>query len=144
MILHAGCLAWRRDGAWAGVLVTGPSGVGKSDLALRLMSRGWRLVADDRAVVWRSGDALFAAAAPPLAGLVEARGLDILHVAARALTPVRLVVDCLPQGRTPERLPEPELREIEGVRLPAIAVNALEASATVKLEMALARQGRLV
>ncbi len=49
MILHAGLVALRLEGVWRGALIAGPSGVGKSDLALRAIEAGFRLVADDRA-----------------------------------------------------------------------------------------------
>ena len=54
--------AWSRcgcDGGWRGALIEGPSGAGKSDLALRALDAGFRLVADDRVVVWTSGGRLF-------------------------------------------------------------------------------------
>ena len=144
MILHAGCVARRTGGGWAGVLITGASGSGKSDLALRLVAGGWRLVADDRAVLWSSSGGLFAAAPEPLSGLIEARGVGILTLPPLAFAPVRLAVRCLSPGEAGERLPDPAERELAGVLLPAVSVNALEASAAVKLELALARQGRFV
>ncbi|MEG0819600.1 MAG: serine kinase, partial [Brevundimonas sp.] len=45
--LHATAVARYSPAGWRGVLIQGPSGVGKSDLALRLIGQGWRLVADD-------------------------------------------------------------------------------------------------
>ena len=44
--LHATTVACVTPQGWRGVLIQGPSGVGKSDLALRLIGQGWRLVAD--------------------------------------------------------------------------------------------------
>ena len=61
-------------------LLRGPSGCGKSDLALRLIDRGARLVADDRVVLTVEDGAVVAAAPPPLAGLLEVRGLGPLPV----------------------------------------------------------------
>ena len=142
MIVHAGCVARHDPRGWVGVLITGPSGSGKSDLALRLIALGWRLVADDRTQVWSSAGRLYAAAAQPLAGLVEARGVGILNLPPRAMTPLALAVACLPPGERAERLPEADVTEIAGVTVPQLAVNALESSAAVKLELALARQGR--
>ena len=45
---HAGLIALYDAGGWKGVLIEGASGSGKSDLALRCLGRGFRLVADDR------------------------------------------------------------------------------------------------
>ena len=51
MIVHAGLVALRHGGLWRGALITGPSGSGKSDLALRCLEHGFRLVADDRVLL---------------------------------------------------------------------------------------------
>ena len=52
MIRHAGLIARFEPPVWRGVLIDGPSGSGKSDLALRALDGGWMLVADDRVLVW--------------------------------------------------------------------------------------------
>ena len=57
--LHATAVARHTPTGWRGVLIQGPSGVGKSDLALRLIGQGWRLVADDWTHLWTSDDALY-------------------------------------------------------------------------------------
>lgn len=64
-----------------GVLITGPSGVGKSELALELLSRGHRLVADD-AVICRlgPGDGLIGECPELLKGFLEVRGLGVVNV----------------------------------------------------------------
>jgi HPr kinase/phosphorylase len=93
--LHASCVA--RDGA--AVLLVGPSGSGKSDLALRLLGRGFALVADDRAVI-RNG---IVRPAPTLAGLLEVRGLGILRLPYLPEARLALVAHLA----TPERLPAP-------------------------------------
>src|SRR5919205_3670266 len=71
--VHGTCVA--RSGA--GVLLLGPAGAGKSDLALRLLSRGFDLVADDQVVI-EDG---VACPPPPLAGLMEVRGVGIVRLA---------------------------------------------------------------
>jgi serine kinase of HPr protein (carbohydrate metabolism regulator) len=50
------------------VLITGPSGSGKSDLALRLLDRGFTLVSDDQTLVKKDGSRLLASAPPAIAG----------------------------------------------------------------------------
>ena len=50
------------------VLISGPSGSGKSDLALRLLDRGFSLVSDDQTHVRREGDRLIASPPPNIAG----------------------------------------------------------------------------
>jgi HPr Serine kinase C-terminal domain len=61
-----------------GVLLRGPSGRGKSDLALRLIDAGARLVADDQVLLQRSGMQVLARAPAVLAGLLEIRGVGIV------------------------------------------------------------------
>ena len=135
MIRHAGLIASRREGSWRGVLIEGPSGVGKSDLALRALEAGFRLIADDRVELWVSRGRLFGCAPPTLAGLLEARGLDILRVTPLPLAEVVLVARC---GEA-ERLPDPQTVEILGLALPSVGIQPLEASAVAKLSRAVAR-----
>lgn len=100
-VLHASCVAV--DGR--GLLILGPSGSGKSALALQLIGLGAGLVADDRvALVVRQGAALWASAPPALHGLIEARGVGLLRAGALAGAAVHLAVD-LGQP-VPPRLPE--------------------------------------
>lgn len=136
MILHAGLLALREAGRWRGVLISGPSGVGKSDLALRLIEAGFRLVADDRVLLWRSGEALFGRAPDSLSGLIEARGLGVLSEPALPFAQVVLSCACVEGGQV-ARTPEPQVETHLGVRLPRVELAPLEASAPAKLRRAL-------
>ena len=141
MILHAGLVALRLDGDWLGALIEGPSGAGKSDLALKALDAGFRLVADDRVVVWRSGDALFGRAPSPLVGLIEARGHGILRESPIALARIGLAARCVSAGETIERLPEPCARALAGIALPCFRIDPFEASAPAKLRRALQHLG---
>ena len=131
--LHATIAArWIPGRGWRGVLIRGASGAGKSDLALRLIGQpGWRLVADDYAHVFASGDALYATAPTAIAGRIEARGAGLLPVCRRDL--VRLVLIVALTDEALERLPEPDRGVIEGVALPMIRLNPFEGSATQKV-----------
>lgn len=121
--------------AGRGVLLLGPPGSGKSDLALRLIDRGAVLIADDRVHVAADGTLHPPAA---LAGLIEVRGLGILARPHVAGVPAALVVDL---AARPQRMPEPAVRDIGGCRLPVLALSAFEASAPVKVELAVALWG---
>lgn len=138
---HAGLIALYDRGRWRGVLIEGESGSGKSDLALRCLRLGFRLVADDRTTLWVSEGKLFGTAPTSIAGLIEARGLDILPAQRRRLAEVVLAVRCLTPADALERLPEPEGRTLLGVTLPGIAVRPFEASSPDKVIHALTLLG---
>lgn len=87
--VHGGCVAI--DGR--GLLITGPSGTGKSALALQLMAFGARLVSDDRTILTLRDGRLHATCPPAIRGMVEARGLGILNADAIDGADVVLAVD---------------------------------------------------
>jgi HPr kinase/phosphorylase len=141
MFLHASSVALRSKGQWRAVLLRGPSGSGKSDLALRLIEAGGRLVADDQTHLAVQRRSLIATAPPALAGMIEARGVGILTLPRSKLlarAAVGLMVDLVPPDQV-ERLPDPEQETLLGISVPRLAVAPFEASAVVKLCLALTR-----
>lgn len=135
MTVHATAVAVSTRTGWRAALLRGPSGTGKSDLALRMIShQGWRLVGDDQVEVWRSGDALYVAPAPRLAGALEVRGCGLRDVPWVGLARVGLVVDC---GHPADRLPEPDWEEIDGVRIARASLEAGSPSAPDRLNQLL-------
>ena len=140
MILHAGLVALRLEGYWRGALLQGPSGGGKSDLALRALEAGFRLVADDRVVVWASGGALWGRAPEPLAGLIELRGQGVVGVPPLTLAQIVLAARCA-QGEPIERMPDTEMIEVAGISVPWLRLDPFEASAPAKLRRALQHLG---
>ncbi len=124
MQVHGSCAA--REGA--GVLVMGPPGSGKSDLVLRLLSRGFDLVADDRVDITDG----IARAPAALAGMLEVRGLGIMHLPHRHQAPLALVVAL--GGSTP-RLPLPARHP--GLDLPQVGIDGMAASAPERVALAL-------
>ena len=139
--VHATCVALQAAGRWRGILLRGPSGAGKSDLALRLVEGGARLVADDQTALARQGRGLVATPPGTLAGLLEVRGIGIVKLGRAqrlARATVALVVDLVPPDRI-ERLPDPARETLFDVELPVLALTPFEASAPVKLRLALAR-----
>lgn len=117
------------------VLLRGRSGAGKSDLALRLIDAGARLVADDLTVLARRGGALWAAAPVVISGRIEVRGLGIVPVPTSAGARVALVAD-LVAAEEVERLPEPAAVRFLGFAVPRIVLAPFEASAPAKLRLA--------
>lgn len=133
--LHASCVVR----AGRAVLISGRSGSGKSDLALRLIDRGASLVSDDYTIVRRVNGRLIASAPANIAGKMEVRGIGIVEVPSEQEGEVCLVVDL---GRDIARMrEEDEAMMVAGVKLPVVALNGLEASAPVKVEVALATFG---
>ena len=136
-VLHAGLIAARGPDGWRGVLIEGPSGAGKSDLALRALSQGFHLVADDRTVVWASGGALYGRAPASLAGLMEIRGLGVLPQTALRLCRIAL---CVRDGSS-DRLPDPSWVNYVGLNVPLMILPLLESSTPAKLGRALLHLG---
>lgn len=142
--LHATTVA--RDGYAA--LLRGPSGAGKSDLALRFLASllacpvttagSHALIADDQTIVSRRGDALVVACPAAIKGRLEVRGIGIVACPVAETARLALVVDLLPSGHI-ERLPEPGRETLLGVAIDRIALAPFEASAAIKLALALDR-----
>jgi len=133
LILHAGLIALPVAGRWRGVLIEGPSGAGKSDLALRALDLGFRLVADDRVVIWTSQGRLFGRAPDALAGLIEVRGQGVARVPPLRFSEILLSAEC---GAS-ERIPAPQTTDYLGVRVVKVRIQPLEASAPAKMRRAL-------
>jgi HPr kinase/phosphorylase len=132
-LLHATCVALEHQG----VLLLGPSGVGKSDLALRMIERGAVLVTDDQVELTADPYGVWAEAPTRLRGLLEVRGIGILRLSYQRQIPVRLVVELLTRQQELERLPEPRYYEVLGKSIPLIALHAFESSAPTKILFAL-------
>ena len=121
------------------VLISGPSGSGKSDLALRMLDRGFILVSDDRTIVRREGSRLVASAPGTIKGKLEIRGIGIVEMESASDVPVALVVELTSDI---QRLPDDgRERLILGTSIPLINVDAATASAASKLAVALDRLG---
>jgi HPr kinase/phosphorylase len=143
--IHATAIAVGRRCA----LIRGPSGSGKSDLALRclaicpsaLLQDVVKLVADDQVVITREPSGLVATAPPILRGRLEVRGVGILEVAVAEEAEIVLVADLVTEGPI-ERLPDPWPRaHIMGFTIPLIRLRPFEDSAPLKLVAALAMAG---
>ena len=86
-----------------GVLIRGTAGIGKSEVALELISRGHRLIADDAPCFIARGDEVTGSCPDRLFGLLEVRGIGILDIrelfgsnALKARKYLRLIVELYP------------------------------------------------
>jgi serine kinase of HPr protein (carbohydrate metabolism regulator) len=121
------------------VLISGPSGSGKSDLALRMLDRGFVLVSDDRTIVRKEGTRLIASAPETIKGKLEVRGVGIVEMEHQNNLPVALVVELT---RDIQRMPdENRERMILGIAIPLVNIDAMTASAPSKVAVALDRIG---
>jgi HPr kinase/phosphorylase len=124
----------------AGILIRGPSGSGKSDLALRMIDGGAHLVADDRVVLVHIRGALEARAPKALQGMIEVRGLGVISLPESKVEPVvkiELVVDLSSSRDDIERMPEALRVELDGVELRRLRLWPFEASAPAKVRLAI-------
>lgn len=122
MTFHGSCAALDDDA----VLLLGVPGAGKSDLLLRLIDRGFALVADDRFLL----DHGRVTSPQSLAGLLEVRGIGIFEVATRPSARLRLAAWL---GGDGARLPAPDTE----FDVPLITLDSASASAALRVHWAL-------
>jgi serine kinase of HPr protein (carbohydrate metabolism regulator) len=145
--MHATCIAVDGKGA----LLVGPSGSGKSDLALRCITQTSTidgrpmlagLVADDQVVLERRGDRIWGRAPDTIRGKLEVRGLGIVEVSSLPEAQIKVVIELKARDTIP-RLPDPPgTTELLGQSLPVLAVAPFEASTPTKILLALIRVSR--
>jgi len=127
-LIHASCVVI----AGRAALLAGRSGIGKSDLALRLIDRGAALVSDDYSELRRRDGRLYASPPSNIAGKIEVRGIGIVEMPYLEEAEVALYVDL---DSPPVRMPEFQTRRLAGVDIREVALAALEPSTPVKLEI---------
>jgi hypothetical protein len=128
------------------VLLLGEAGAGKSDVALRLIAMGARLLSDDQTLLFAEGDRLFAEGVPSLHGWIEIRGVGIVALKAAGPAPVLLAVMLNAHAEIP-RLPESlryalsgPLKALKGP--PLLHLSAFEAATPAKIAAAAAALSR--
>jgi HPr kinase/phosphorylase len=129
--LHATAVIYGEDG----VLILGPSGSGKSMLALALLARARSaglfaaLIGDDRIWICSAGGRLIASGAQNLAGVIERRMVGLLTVAAERAAVVRLIVELSEPGSAWPRLPDdPDFLTLAGIDAPRLALDSRQSA----------------
>ncbi|MEM7192154.1 MAG: HPr kinase/phosphatase C-terminal domain-containing protein [Pseudomonadota bacterium] len=140
VLVHGTCIAL---GPYA-ALLRGPSGSGKSDLALRFLALApeevgpAKLVADDQVCLAHSGTSLQVSPPGKLKGLIEVRGLGIQPVPFIASARLVVVCDLVRAEDVPRMPPDPwDHTDLAGAKIPALKIAPFEASAPLKLKMAI-------
>ena len=121
------------------VLIEGPSGSGKSSLALALIDRGAVLVGDDGVRLDVRGGALLASPAPATAGKLEVRNLGLLDVPVAIQVPVALVV--VFDEKAERWIESADTCERGGVRLPLVKLWPGSPVLPLRVELALTHYG---
>lgn len=135
--IHGTVVVWKGSG----ILILGPSGSGKSDLAVRLMAEGGTLVADDRVDLSVENRSVIARAPTRLAGKIELRGIGIIDTDFEHSAPISMIIRLRERTEIP-RLPEPEMETVGDLTLPSISLHAFDASTTAKIALYLKSQGQ--
>ncbi len=132
-LLHASAVAFARQA----ILLTGPSGVGKSRLACQLIARGALLVGDDYLHVHVRTNRLLLSPADRLRGLLELRGIGIRRLPYLVDVPLRLVVNLnarLSADQT--RMPETRAWCRQDIRIPAVSLSVADPAVAEKIMLA--------
>lgn len=131
-VVYGTALFWQDHG----LLLIGPSGSGKSELALRLMEKGADLIADDQVGLTFSQDTVHMWCPYPLQNKIEAFGMGILG--CRTLpSPTPLSLMCVMEPMCPSRAPSSHSYVISSHSIPYLTVNPFWPSTPYKLKLLL-------
>lgn len=131
ILIHATALAYKRKG----LLFMGPSGSGKSDLALRLMNRGGELIADDQVCLRVEGTELVAFSPQSIHGKCEVRSLGILTFRALDSHAIDFIIELKPLSEISRYPFDSNVKNLCDLTLPVYYLNAFEASVVEKISL---------
>jgi serine kinase of HPr protein (carbohydrate metabolism regulator) len=130
--LHAACVSI----GGKGVLLFGPSGSGKSDLALRLIDGGATLVSDDQVLLKKIDNSVYAFPPERIHGMLEARGIGIIRLPCVQDVTVNLAVKLVARAAV-ERMPPPQFFDCLGLQVPVLSLHAFDGSTPAKIRLQL-------
>jgi serine kinase of HPr protein (carbohydrate metabolism regulator) len=129
-----------------GILIRGPSGSGKSRLALALIESGEpraTMIADDRVILTARDGILFASVPETIAGLLEVRGLGIIRRPFASPVAIRLCVDLVSLADAPRMPTEAEsTATLEGISVPRVFIAIGAPDAPLRVRVALTERAR--
>jgi serine kinase of HPr protein (carbohydrate metabolism regulator) len=119
--------------------IEGPTGSGKSSLALALIDRGAGMIGDDAVQLSKEDDRLIASPPPNIEGMIELRGVGLFDMPLAQPCPLALILSLRVGGeRLPESVPR---RKILGLDIPCLPFYPGALAPAVRAEMALAKYG---
>ena len=134
MLVHASCVRWQNKG----ILLIGDSGSGKSTAALALIEKGATLVADDYTEISLKNEKIQATCPENILGKIEVRGVGIVPTKAKKETFIDIVIQCVPDFSSIERMPEEKLYSLLEKTLPMYRLCPFESVFTTKVSFILA------
>ena len=138
-VIHATTIAWQEKG----LLLRGKAQSGKSELALRLIYRGAKLVADDMTKISKRGNRLFACLpqdAQDFRGILALREVGLCRMPYQQRTQLYLVADMTEKPLTTDT-PSKRFCELIGITIAHMFCHPFEAAADLKMLCALQKQG---
>lgn len=117
-----------------GVLIRGPTGCGKSDLALRLIDEGAKLISDDYTEISNENFILVAKAPKNIRGLLEIRGIGVVKIKSNYRVKLSAIINLVKVDQI-ERMPEERKVNLCDVNIPVFFLNAYEASSVAKVRI---------
>ncbi len=118
-----------------GVMITGESGSGKSDLALRLIDNGATLISDDVTICKKKTDEIYLFCPVQTKGLLEVREVGIVTVPFVEKVKLKMVVKLTDEHL--ERLPDQKFLKILGIKIPLLRIDGKSTSAVAKIKVKL-------
>lgn len=107
------------------VLITGPSGVGKTTLALHLIEKGAKIIGDDVVEIFIKNNQLFCKSKPKLKGVIEVRGLGLVS-GLKVAKPTKVACLVRLHNQKTDRMPEMKMIALLDKKIPVFDFYACE------------------